>query len=241
MNRRITNYAFVKKSPDVFLTISKNEIKPAEANTFYLKDGQEFEIKLHNKTDNVFLAKLHWNGKKEKSGIVLEAGQTVYLERFVDTNNRLTFKSFEIPEEIEDLVKSSIGELKVEFYKEKSNFTIASPAPYEPYKPFEDPWKPNWPTTPWYSQYSDNTIESTLLRKEAKSTIIGKIDKGEKTDQVFGLSSRSFETMVHSAEIFRLKPIENKPADTLIRKYCSECGARRKTKWKYCPFCGEKN
>lgn len=259
MNRRIS-YVSVEKSPEAFLTINKNKVKPGRDGAYYLENGQSFELRIENNTLGTFLAKLSWNGQDEKSGLVLKPAQTIYLERFVDTNNRLTFKSLDIPKELEDHVDSALGQLEVKFYKEVEEFNMPTPFIPEKRHPFSPTYTPpSTPTFPpispyWYDNtgeyhWSNNTTagvnqDRKVLSKSfssESSVKIGKIEKGGKTSQNFKESNKRFENTLHGSTLFRLKPLENKPADMLVRKYCSGCGAKRKNKWKFCPYCGEKN
>lgn len=245
------------RNPGVSLTIAKNEVKPARDGMFYLKDGQDFELKLENKGSYPILAKISWNGADEPNGLILTPGQKIFLERFLNENKRLTYKVAEISEELKDFVDAKLGEVKVSFYKEIITLPdLPGPtSPYPPSWPIDQgpgsPYLPNHPYNPYY--YSDNTSGGPIFRSNdltlnasnmslnSKSIKVGKISQGEKTSQEFIKSNREFEDKPFYEKTLNIIPIENKPADLLIRKYCSECGSKKKDKWKYCPYCGEKN
>lgn len=88
---------------------------------FFLKDGEEFEIELFNPFQNQVLAKIKVNGNYiSTSGVVLMPGQRVYLERFIDTNEKFAFKTYEVEnsKEAKDAVVKN-GQVIVEFYHER--------------------------------------------------------------------------------------------------------------------------
>jgi hypothetical protein len=243
-HRRINNYnidssQLCKEGADALITINKNEIKGIDG-AFYLEDNQPFELKLQAPPFFDVLAKIKWNGKEEKTGIIVRAGESIYLERFVDTNNRLTFKVTELPDNLADLVdKEKAGKIEVSFYKKV--WSLSTPLIRGPYYP-QGPGTPNAPHPYWqepFYEYTDNTFFSA--KSMTTSHRIGSVEKGEKTTQEFKESSETFEQIPMITVGFHLKSIKDKPKDKLIRKYCTKCGSRTKDKWEYCPYCGEKN
>ena len=78
------------------ITKNRNRSKIYE-NSVYLKDGENFEIELFNPTTSRVLAKITINGNSiSNSGIVLKPGERVYLERFIDSNNKFVFETYQI-------------------------------------------------------------------------------------------------------------------------------------------------
>jgi hypothetical protein len=95
----------------------------------YLKDGENFEIELFNPTTARVLAKITINGKAiSNSGIVLKPGERVYLERFIDSNNKFVFETYEVEKSNEALnAIVDNGLIKIEFFNEislNSGFTL---------------------------------------------------------------------------------------------------------------------
>ena len=88
---------------------------------FFLKDGEEFEVELFNPFQDQVLAKIKVNGNYiSESGIILMPGQRVFLERFIDTNEKFTFKTYEVDgskEAMNAIAKN--GQVIVEFYHER--------------------------------------------------------------------------------------------------------------------------
>ncbi len=107
---------------------------------YFLKDGEEFEIELFNPFQNQVLAKIKVNGNYiSSSGIILMPGQRIYLERFIDNNEKFAFKTYEVEDSKE--VKVAIaknGQVIVEFYHERlktsfiNNFPLYNTYTYTP-------------------------------------------------------------------------------------------------------------
>ena len=107
------------------ITKNRNRSKIYD-DSVYLKDGENFEIELFNPTKSRVLAKITINGKQiSSSGIVLKPGERVYLERFIDSNNKFIFDTYEVEKSNETLnAISDNGLIKVEFFEE--NFSGSS-------------------------------------------------------------------------------------------------------------------
>ena len=111
--------------PTANLAVNKSRIKiynkQGEIPTYYLQKGQEFQIELFNPTTDVVLAKIILNGKAiSQGGLVLNPGQRVFLERYLDVAKKFLFDTYEVANTNE--VKAAIennGDFKVEFYREK--------------------------------------------------------------------------------------------------------------------------
>ena len=109
------------------ITTNRNRAK-IYGSAVYLKDGQRFEIELFNPNTINYLAKISINGKSiSNSGIVLKPGQRVYLERFIDSNNKFVFETYEIEKSNEALnAVVDNGLVEITFYPENTtvgNFT----------------------------------------------------------------------------------------------------------------------
>lgn len=101
------------------ITRNRNRAK-IYGDSIYLKDGENFEIELFNPSTVRVLAKITINGKQiSTSGIVLKPGERVYLERFIDSNNKFVFDTYEVEKSNEALnAIVDNGLIKVEFYEE---------------------------------------------------------------------------------------------------------------------------
>lgn len=112
--------------------------------TVFLKDGQNFEIELHNPKQNSVLAKISINGRDiSSSGFVLRPGQRVYIERFIDEAKKFTFSTYEVENNLQNQQAiANNGEVEVRFYDEYVSQTI-----------FTNNYSTNYGTvtTPWTS------------------------------------------------------------------------------------------
>jgi len=102
------------------ITRNRNRAK-IYGDSVYLKDGENFEIELFNPTTARVLAKIDLNGKSiSESGIVLRPGERVYLERFIDNNNKFLFETYEVDNSNEALnAIMDNGMIEVSFYNEE--------------------------------------------------------------------------------------------------------------------------
>jgi len=108
-----------KSNPQSFITKDKQRLKQFEG-IVHLKDGDEYEIELFNPTKNHILAKIKIDSDYiSGGGIVLRPGERTFLQRFLDTNNKFVFRTYEVDSEaIETGATSNNGYVEVEFYNE---------------------------------------------------------------------------------------------------------------------------
>lgn len=111
-------------APTANLAVNKSRLKVyknvGELPTYYLQKGQEFSIELFNPTRDVILAKIILNGKPiSQGGLVLNPGQRVYLERYLDVAKKFLFDTYEIDssKEAQNAIVQN-GDFKVTFHKE---------------------------------------------------------------------------------------------------------------------------
>ena len=118
-------YEPTKKVPTANLAVNKSRIKlydkQGEMPTYYLQKGQEFQIELFNPTTDVVLAKITLNGNPiSQGGLVLNPGQRVFLERYLDIAKKFLFDTYEVAntKEVQKAIENN-GDFKVEFFKER--------------------------------------------------------------------------------------------------------------------------
>ena len=111
-----------KSNPQAFVTTNKQRLKQFEGEV-YLKDGDEYEIELFNPTQNHILAKIKIDSDYiSDGGIVLRPGERTFLQRFLDTNNKFVFRTYQVDNEaIETGATANNGYVEVEFYNEIKN------------------------------------------------------------------------------------------------------------------------
>lgn len=109
--------------PTAQICINKSRLKVYNKETdptYYLEKGQEFQIELHNPTQNTILAKIKLNGQAiSQGGLVLKPGQRVFLERYIDVARKFLFDTYEVNNTAENQKAiEKNGDFVVEFYNE---------------------------------------------------------------------------------------------------------------------------
>lgn len=133
---------------------------PKYGDSYYLKDGQEFILMLYNPTQRKVAAKIFINGRAESSMLVLKPGQRAWIERFLDTDRRFLFETYEVDDTPEGRnATADNGRVRVEFYYE----TVPQPQIVYVEKPVYIPYNP-YPQQPWvtpgiYYSQSAGTIQ----------------------------------------------------------------------------------
>lgn len=263
------NYATQVGKPTAHITKKKSRLKVYNGNTVFLNDKDNFEFEIHNPKQKSVLVKIKLNGEYiSTSGIVLKPGQRVFLERFLDSNNKFEFSTYEVNNTSEN--RSAIdlnGDVRIEFYDESApiqngihypNTTITT-YPWSPitYNGTHNTGGPMFTTTggigstststAYYSSNLTNTLGVTSntftgpnIRSE-KSIETGRVEKGDKSKQTFTNSYQEFNYNVEHQITFKILPLGVKNKTTQdIRQYCTECGTKTKTNFKFCPSCGNK-
>jgi len=122
--------ANITNKPMAYITVNKGRTKIKKDKFVYLENGAEFEIELHNPTQNTVLSKISINNKLiSYSGIVLRPGERVFLERYLDNPNKFKFETYSVggsSEEIKKAIELN-GLVKVEFYNEDTTPVINYP------------------------------------------------------------------------------------------------------------------
>lgn len=240
------------------ITTNRNRVKEYGSNV-YLRDGQKFEIELHNPHTYKVLAKIKLNGYYiSTSGLVLNPGQRVFLERFIDKDESFIFSTYDVDGTTESAAAIAYnGDVEVEYYAQyiPNNLTLSG----------------NWGTGQTFTYINANTTNNldnnaffcasgnvsnasytssvtmdSLAFNTSKSLSepveTGRIDGGKKTGQKFGTSNDSFNSWVFETKKMKIMPISAKPVEVSeLRNYCTNCGTRaKKASWKFCPSCGTK-
>lgn len=110
----------VNNWPIAHITVNRNRLRLYDSNV-YLKNGSTFEIELWNPKTTRVLAKIMINGVNVSSGgIVVNPGQRVYLERFLDVDHKFLFNTYEIENSVEAVEAAQLnGLVKIEFFDEQ--------------------------------------------------------------------------------------------------------------------------
>lgn len=111
--------------PTANIAVNKSRIKlyntKGEMPSYYLQSGQEFQIEIFNPTTEVVLAKITLNNKAlSQGGLVLNPGQRIFLDRYLDVAKKFLFDTYEVSNtnEVKKAIENN-GDVKVEFFKER--------------------------------------------------------------------------------------------------------------------------
>jgi hypothetical protein len=244
--------------PEAWVATQKNRQKIYKGKKVYLEDGQEFEIELHNPTKSVYLAKVLINGKHISSrGIILQPGQRVFLERFIDENRKLVYETYEVEdtEESKEAIADN-GMVSIQFFGEYSHISFGGTTT-------TTIWATGTHTPVWttYGDTSSFTLNTSISGEpslsfmstsdpavnyetrtaSAGSLETGRVQQGDESEQTFENGYGTFNSWPSHTSSYQILPINQLPLEsTEIRNYCSGCGTRiRKSSWKFCPHCGE--
>ena len=105
--------------PSVHVTTNRNRVK-TYGSVAYMKSGTHFEIEIFNPTQGRLLSKIKIDGRDISStGIVINPGQRVYLERWIDEPKKFKFSTYDV--ENSSQAKKAIeqnGKIEVSLYCE---------------------------------------------------------------------------------------------------------------------------
>lgn len=254
--------------PEAYITVRKNRLKLYNDRNYYLKHDSTFEIELFNSTGTSVLAKIWINGEMiSPTGIVVPAYDRVYLERFIDTPEKLKFTVFKVDDvkETED-ARNRNGVVRIEFYSKYEtpsyNTWELRPEIYQPvitytdvpnYQPFintitsTDTLTASNANVSFTSSNGANlvygnsgTLTFNTLTEHVPEVETGRVSKGKTSKQIFTKTSERFSDYPYRTIEYQLLPESLKQVNIKeTRVYCSNCGHRaRKSSWKYCPICG---
>lgn len=106
--------------PTAFITKQKQRLKQYDG-LVYLKDKEEFEIELFNPTNESILAKIKINNQYlNGGGLVINPGQRVFLERYLESNNKFLFETYEVETGNSQVQKAIVknGVVEISFHRE---------------------------------------------------------------------------------------------------------------------------
>ena len=228
----------IVSKPTAHITKKKSRLKVYNGHVVFLNDKDNFEFEIHNPTQKSVLCKIKINGEYiSTSGVVIRPGQRVFLERFLDTNNKFEFSTYEVKDTSANRTAIDLnGDVRIEFYNEQT-------------------YQPNYGSTltlgdtgsPYYGNMTFTNLNSAPMSYYSNTSSVsntietGRVEKGEKSKQQFTNSHNNFEYNVSHQISLKILPLgtKNKTTDE-IKQYCTECGIKAKSKYKFCPSCGNK-
>ena len=263
------NYTTQVSRPSAHITKKKSRLKLYNGNHVFLNDKDNFEFEIHNPTQKTVLCRIKLNGDYiSTSGVVLKPGQRLFLERFLDSNNKFEFSTYEVNNTSEN--RSAIdlnGDVRIEFYEESLPIYHGLHYPntfaHLPYvnlsntagnslnQPMFTTTSGNigGTTTSTFNSTSTSYLSNTSSvntfegpnKRSKKSIETGRVEKGEKSKQTFQNSYETFNSFASRQIVYKIQPLSTKNKTTEdIRQYCTECGTKTKTNFKFCSSCGNK-
>ena len=250
--------AINNSTPEAYVTRKKSRAKIYHYNNLFFNDEETFEIELFNPKTNRVLTKIWLNGQEiSGSGIIINPGQRIFLERFIDSNNKFVYKTYDIENNTQTLeaIRSN-GDIEIKFYNEYFNTNTFNDSPI---------FKPTiWYGTPTINPFIGSTstninygnglsLTSSIGNNvsytsnvagslsNSKSIETGRIEKGESSNQSFETTYCRFNTFSTKEVKYKILPMSSKPIEGKdLKKYCTECGKGLKDTFKFCPSCGVK-
>ena len=147
-----------RSEPTAHVTVNRNRQKNY-GDKIYFKNNTQFEIELHNPLTKRVLVKIEIDGRTISStGLILNPGQRVYLERWIEDSNKFLFNTYEVEDtqESKDAVQDN-GRVKVSFFTEQDVDFTTNTVPSNIWNGWNSyPYNPLIITTP--SPYSNPII-----------------------------------------------------------------------------------
>jgi len=237
------NYNFGSAEPSAFITVRKQRQKQNGKNV-YLHDRTEFEIELHNPTNDSILAKISLNGSRiSNSGIVIKPGQRVFLERYLDEDRKFLFETYEVSDsKTNQRAIENNGLVTVEFFNKMVFTNYGHLGGYTYFNSMPLLYGSGIVNGNSTITTSNGLGNSSIIGNTSTSVAkieTGRVEKGNKSDQHFDSSYEMFNTNVSWIKEWKILPYSAKDITTkdLIKK-CSGCGTKVKDNYKFCPQCG---
>jgi hypothetical protein len=246
----------IQTAPQAWVAKTKNRLKIYDDKKVYLNKNDEFEIELFNPTQDPVLAKIYLNDNSiSTSGLIVNPGQRIFLDRYLDENRKFMFSTYEVEnsEEVKQAIANN-GKLEVKFHALKlKTINITSNLGNIYTNGYPNSFPPTYTHDITYYNSDVNCSDRSFAQTSASSPIskmsatksrsrstieTGRVEKGSNSEQKFITSDLEFEYLsFHSVE-YQILPFSVKTEND-IRAYCTECGTRkRKSSWKFCPSCG---
>jgi len=252
MNTTTTVGYYDSTSPEAKITVKKNRLKE-HGGTIYMEDGTEFEIELFNPKTIKVLTKIKINGNFISSGgLVLKPGQRIFLERFLETNKKFLYATYEVDATNKAAMDAIInnGDIEIHFYDEiisngywyVNNYSFRNSNDYY--------WDTNYPfisdnkqlfNANNFNLFDTNNLLSTPTNSVSTKIETGSIECGSDSNQSFSEVDFKFHSFHNKFIKFKILPISTEPLTYKpVKQYCINCGTKLNNKWKFCSNCGGK-
>ena len=257
-----TNTWGFTKLPCANISTKKNRLKNYDGNV-YLEDGQEFEIELFNPSKAQVLAVIKLNGERiSQTGIIVRPGERIWLERYLDKNNRFKFETYQVgnSKEVQEAIANN-GIVEVEFFSEKK-YSYINPSSGRIYNDQGSTWKGGYweagfyninGTTNYFNTANVNLNNTTtqdsfnysvnvdysgdlgIVNDQAFKERLqetGRVAEGTKSDQEFVSISAEFESYACARSTVKILPVSQK------KVYSQDI--KKQATSQYCTDCGTK-
>lgn len=249
----VLNYSNVTPPiPSASITVNRNRLKLYGSNV-YLKNETCFEIELWNPKSTRVLAKISINGNNiSGGGIVVNPGQRVYLERFLNEDRKFKYVTYEAEnsQEGRKAIQNN-GDIVVSFYDEVIVFNSITNWNYGNGSIVTDTIEPSTVTqsTPSFKTNTGGVTTSNRRMSLSKSITTqalfsdtietGRVEKGEQSNQQLISTTGDFSFLACATYQIKILPESQKPVEIgEIRSYCTGCGRRYRTGENFCSTCG---
>ena len=231
----MTHYRMQDKVP-VGIILAKNprtgsldELKTYNENVIYLNDGNEFQIRLFNPLQKRIGVLISINGETSNSYLVLNPGQDVTIDRFIDAQKKMVFETYQYDSSNQSAQNAVIknGIIDIKFFNEYTPNTYSSITYTNPLITY---------TNPLYDGniFLNSTINTNTLSGTIKSTSTTNILNINSVDNLSNLEFKSQEPMrsykKHSKESLKETGRINKGSKS------SQLFERVETQFEYFPF-----
>jgi hypothetical protein len=257
----MTNLTISSKEPTAKIAVNKSVLSEYQNGNFFLKNETEFQIELFNPTSNTIAAKVFINDVQISSSLlVIKPGERIWLERFIDSNQKFKFNTYSIDNSAEALeaIKSN-GKVKVEFYNEQL-YTNTITTYYTGWVDDSNYKKWNWNGPNYYKKWNEiyngnissdmnlcsgksfNCSLDVLSPNETEKVETGRIEQGSKSNQQFSNYYGDFNFWPFKTINLQILPFSAKLIDKRDLKniFCPNCGKAVKQKDNFCKYCGSK-
>lgn len=123
----MTHYRMQDSAPSAIIlaknprTSSLDELRTYQGNTIYLNNGDEFQIRLFNPLREKIGVQIGMNGDLSQGLLVLNPGEDVTIDRFLDDKSKMLFETYTIDGNNQAAVNAAAnnGFVEINFFKEK--------------------------------------------------------------------------------------------------------------------------
>jgi len=191
-----------------------------------LNDGDYIQLNLYNYKTNRIGVQLEFNGVLENNMLILNPGEKVLIDRFIDTNKKIKFDTYFINKNDKQSKKSisENGKLKIYFWDESiyNYYNYYNGYNYNYYNyyngynytqiPYNNVTYESSKTISTNTNSTNNILTSSnnvyiLQKPEIEET--GRISKGKKSNQEFSITEFESSTIFHT-EKYKLIPFSKK-------------------------------